>query len=230
MLLKTLRIITPPFDLEELKSALHRANDSACGPDAVYYKFLNHLPPSALELLLELYNKIWTSGTFPQSWREALIIPVPKPGKDHTDPNNYRPIALTSCVCKTMERLINDRLVWVLEDQNLLTNIQCGFRQGRSTLDHLVRFETFIRNGFIQNEHVVSVFFDLEKAYDTTWKHGILKDLSDMGLRGRLPIFISQFLTDRHFKVKVGSTLSDSHEQEMGVPQGSILSPTGYLV
>ena len=227
---KNLEDYNTTFNLEELKSALHRANDSACGPDAVYYKFLNHLPPSALELLLELYNNIWTSGEFPQSWREALIIPVPKPGKDHTNPNNYRPIALTSCVCKTMERLINDRLVWVLEDQNLLTNIQCGFRQGRSTLDHLVRFETFIRNGFIKNEHVVSVFFDLEKAYDTTWKHGILKDLSDMGLRGRLPMFISQFLTDRHFKVKVGSTLSESHEQEMGVPQGSILSPTLFSI
>ena len=51
-----------------------------------------------------------------------------------------------------------------------------------------------------------------------------------MGLKGCLPIFISQFLTDRHFKVKVGSTLSDSHEQEMGVPQGSILSPTLFSI
>ena len=113
---------------------------------------------------------------------------------------------------------------------NLLSNIQCGFRQGRPTLDHLVRFETFIREGFVQNEHVVSVFFDLEKAYDTTWKYGILKDLSDMGLRGRLPIFISQFLSDRNFKVRVGSTLSDPFEQEMGVPQGSILSPTLFSI
>ena len=219
-----------PFDIGELKTSLNKANDTASGPDGVYYKFLNHLPSSCLHTLLDIFNNIWETGNFPPSWREACIIPVPKPGKDHTDPSNYRPIALTSCVCKTMERMINDRLVWFLESNNLLTNIQCGFRQGRSTIDHLVRFETFIRDGFIKNEHVVSVFFDLEKAYDTTWKYGILKDLSDMGLRGRLPIFISEFLSDRNFKVRVGSTLSDSFEQEMGVPQGSILSPTLFSI
>jgi hypothetical protein len=59
----------------------------------------------------------------------------------------------------------------------------CGFRQGRSTLDHLVRFETFIRNAFAKKQHAVSIFFDLEKAYDTTWKYGILKDLFDMGFK-----------------------------------------------
>jgi hypothetical protein len=58
--------------------------------------------------------------------------------------------------------------------------------QGRSTLDHLVRFETFIRNAFAKKQHAVSIFFDLEKAYDTTWKYGILKDLFDMGLKGKL--------------------------------------------
>ena len=70
----------------------------------------------------------------------------------------------------------------------------------------------------------MSVFFDLEKAYDTTWKYGILKDLFDMGLKGRLPIFIENFLSDRNFKVKANSTMSDPFEQEMGAPQGRILS------
>ena len=66
-----------------------------------------------------------------------------------------------------MERMINARLVWFRESNGLLSNIQCGFRQGRSTLDHLVRFETFIRT-ITKKEHAVSIFFDLEKAYDTT--------------------------------------------------------------
>ena len=70
------------------------------------------------------------------------------------------------------------------------------------------------------------MFFDLEKAYDTTWKYGILKDLHEAGLRGCMPLFISKFLENRNFKVRVGSTLSDSFEQEMGVPKGSILSVT----
>ena len=104
--------------------------------------------------------------------------------------------------------------------------MQCGFRSRRSTDDHLVRFETFCREAFIHNQHLVSVFFDLEKAYDTTWKYRIMKDLNGFRLRGRLPNFISKFLKDRSFKVRVGSTFSDSHPQEMGVPQGSILSVT----
>ena len=69
-------------------------------------------------------------------------------------------------------------------------------------------------------------FFDLEKAYDTTWKYGILRDLFEARLRGRLPMFVSEFLSDRVFKVRFGNTFSDDYTQEMGVPQGSILSVT----
>ena len=76
-------------------------------------------------------------------WKKAIVIPIPKPGKDPTNPNSYRPIALTSRICKTMGRMINHRPVWYLESHNLLTNVQCGFRSRRSTVDHLVRFEMF---------------------------------------------------------------------------------------
>ena len=85
-------------------------------------------------------------------------------------------------------------------------------------------------DAFIKKEHCVAIFFDLEKAYDTTWKYGIMKDLHDIGLRGRLPNFISNFLSDRSFNVRIGSTLSDTFEQEQGVPQGSILSPTLFNI
>ena len=108
----------------------------------------------------------------------------------------------------------------------LLTNVQSGFRSKRSTVDHLVRFEMFCRVAFIHNQHLVRVFFDLEKAHDTTWKYGIMKDLHGFGLRGCLP----NVLQDRSFKVRVGSTFSDSHPQEMGAPQGSILSVTLFSV
>ena len=100
-----------------------------------------------------------------QSWKLATIIPIPKPGKDHADPNSYRPIALTSCLCKTLERMINVRLVWYLESNNLIFTVQSGFRSERSINDNLVRLETFIRDDFVAKEHVVVVFFDLEKAF-----------------------------------------------------------------
>ena len=89
--------------------------------------------------------------------------------------------------------MINKRLVWFLETNNILTNIQCGFRKNRSTIDQLVRLETFNRDAFVNKEHAVSVFFDLEKAYDTTWKYGMLKDLYNIGFKGHLKNFIRNF-------------------------------------
>ena len=213
------------FSLQELEISLKKSKDTSAGPDEIHYQFLKHLPHPSLQLLLNIFNKIYSTNNFPDSWREATIIPIPKPGKDHTDPANYRPIALTSCICKTMERMVNDRLVWYLERNNILSPCQNGFRQHRSTIDQLVRLETYIREGFIKKQHVVAVFFDLEKAYDTTWKGGIMHDLHAVGLRGNLPLFIQQFLMNRTFKVLVGNTFSSSHVQEQGVPQGSILSP-----
>ena len=122
-----------------------------------------------------------------------------------------------------MERMINDRLVWFLEKNKLLSSVQCGFRKRRSTIDHLVHIETFVWEAFVEQQHPVAVLFDLE---ETTWKYGIMKDLHDSGMRGSLPTFIERFLKNRQFQVKVGSNFSQLYDQEMGVPQGSILSVT----
>lgn len=214
------------FKLRDLKWAIKKSNNSTPGPDQIHYEILRHLPEETLKVLLKIINECWNSDYFPDSWREALIIPIPKPGKDHLYPINYRPIALTSCICKVVERMVNERLIWYLEKNKILNRQQCGFRKNRSTVDHLVRLETFIRDAFRHKEHVVAVFFDLEKAYDTTWKFGILQDMHKIGLRGNLPKFICNFLSDRTFQVLLGTTLSDTFTQEEGVPQGAILSTT----
>ena len=93
----------------------------------------------------------------------------------------------------------------------------------------LVRLETFIREAFIKKEHLVTIFFDLEKAY-YTWKYGIMKNIHDIGLKGDYPYLFRVFLNDREFEVKVGSTLSELHKQQQGVPQGSILSVTLFSI
>ena len=126
--------------------------------------------------------------------------------------------------------MANERLVWYLENNGLLAKQQCGYRANRSTVAHFIRLETFIRDTFIQNQHLVAVWFDLQKAYDTTWKHCIQRYLHDLGIRGHLPIFISNFLTDRTFQIHLGTTVSDVFHQEEGVPQGAILSTTLYNV
>ena len=70
----------------------------------------------------------------------------------------------------------------------------------------------------------------MEKAYDTTWRYGILKDIHKLGLRGRLPTFIENFLADRTMQVPNGSSLSDYYDQEQGVPQGGVLSTTLFSI
>ena len=105
-------------------------NHTAAGPEDLHYQMLKHLPAVALDTLLHILNDIWSSGKFPLGWRTSIVIPVLKlkPGKEDTDPCSYRPIALTSCICKIMERVINDRLVWFLEKNKLLSSVQCGFQ------------------------------------------------------------------------------------------------------
>ena len=110
--------------MEELQDDMCRAHDTSAGPDEIHYQPLKHLPKSSLLLLLNIFNQIWISGDFPSDWRKVIIIPVPKPGKDPTNPTIYHPIALTRCICKTMEWMINHRLVWYLESHKLITNVQ----------------------------------------------------------------------------------------------------------
>ena len=181
-------------------------------------------------VLLDICNDIWVKGEIPQCWKEATVIPIPKPGKDSRNRSNCCPISLMSCLCKTMERMINTRLVWFLEKNNILLKYQSGFRKGRTTTDQLIRLESFIRYSFLKGSHVVSIFFDLEKAYDTVWKYGVIRDLHKVGLRGRMPMFIQNFLSNRVFRVRLGSVYSDIHGQEMRVPQGSILSVTLFIL
>ena len=117
------------FNFDELLEAINQP------------QMLKHLPESSLQTLLSIFNNIWITGDFPEDWRLATIIPIPKPGKDHTEPTNYRPIALTSCLCKTLERMINKRLIWYLESNNPLSWYQSGFRAGRSTNYNLVNWK-----------------------------------------------------------------------------------------
>ncbi|GFX67725.1 probable RNA-directed DNA polymerase from transposon X-element [Trichonephila clavipes] len=173
---------------------------------------------------------VWKEHCFPSSWREAIVIPILKPGKVATDSLSYHPIALTSCFCKTFERMVNTRLVYVLEKEKCISPLQSGFRKGRSTLDNLIFLESQIRDVFVKRNHLVSLFFDIEKAYDRTWRYGILRNMYDFGLRGNLPIFIFNFLAVRYFNVRIGHSSYHKFMQDQGVPQGSVLSVTLFNI
>lgn len=87
------------------------------------------------EKVLAIINNVWESGSLPKEWKHAVIIPIVKPGKKPDNPSSYRPIALTSVLCKIMERMVTDRLVDKLEKSGYFVEHQSGFRQGRSTMD-----------------------------------------------------------------------------------------------
>jgi ribonuclease HI len=218
------------FSIHELEMALQNTKNSAPGPDGIFYQMIKRLPTNAKEYVLNVVNTFWKHSYYPQRWKEATVIAFPKTGKDHSDPKNYRPIALTSVLGKTVERMVNNRLCDYLDMNGILSTIQCGCRKNRSTTDHLVRLESSIRRAFAHQEHFVSIFFDLQKAYDTTWKFGILRDLFEMGLRGRLPQYIREFLKNRHFKVQINDHSSNRYIQEEGVPQGCVLSVTLFAI
>ncbi|GFU38113.1 probable RNA-directed DNA polymerase from transposon X-element [Trichonephila clavipes] len=191
------------FDMFELKRALSSAHNTSPGPDGISYEMLRHLNEDSLVSLLYLFNRIWREQVYPTQWQEAIVIPILKPGKDPKNPLSYRPIALTSCLCKTLERMVNARFIYELEKNKCIPLFQSGFRKGRSTLDNIIQLESKIRNAFVRRNHLVSIFFDIEKAYDRTWRYGILRTLFNFGLRGNLPTFIKNFLNLRTFSASL---------------------------
>ena len=108
-----------PFPIAELKESLNKAHNTAVGPDKIHYQFLKELPEPSTNFLLQIYN-LWNRGDIPKIWKETTVIPIPKPFKDNAKAKNYRPIFLSSCVCKTLERMVNARLIWYLETNKLI--------------------------------------------------------------------------------------------------------------
>ena len=218
------------FTFEEFKRSLNMTSESSPGQDKITYKMIKMSHISLQMLILHLFNTIFSQGVFPDSWKISIVVPILKPGKDPNVTTSYRPISLTSCLCKLLEKMINDRLMWYLEINDRIPPQQAGFRRHRNTTDHLVELETTIQEAINRRQHTVAVFFDINKAYDTAWRYGVLRKLYDYGLRGSLPIFIKNFLTDRRITTRIGNTYSDEQRVSEGIPQGSVLSCTLFLV
>lgn len=220
----SLEAYNKPFSMWEFEFALGKTKKTSPGSDNIHNLMLKNLNSHTKSLLLSVMNEIWEGDLFPSIWRRAILIPIPKASHDLRLVKSYRPISMTSCICKLFERIVYKRLYWIFENENLITNFQCGFRQRRSCLDHQVRLESYLQSAFLNKEHAIGVFFDLEKAYDTTWRYLILRKLHEWGIRGHMAFFVKNFLADRTFQVRIGNTLSGIRLQENGIPQGSVLS------
>ena len=121
----------------QVGKVLLQLNTSKCsGPDGIPAIVLKSCAPELAPVLNKLFQLSYNLGIFPSSWKLAHIFPIPKNG-DKSDPSNYRPIAITSLVSKTMETIFTKQLLAFLETNSLLFDHQYGFRQARSTGDLL---------------------------------------------------------------------------------------------
>lgn len=150
--------------------------------------------------------------------------------KDPTNPSSYRPISLTNTLCKLLEKMINYRLRWFLERHHLLSDYQSGFRRLHSTYDHLINLQRDICDAFTNQQHLIAICLDIEKAYDMVWRQRIINNLKNYGLQGNILNFIRNFLETRIIYVRANNILSSPKIMENGVPQGSVLSVTLFLV
>ena len=217
--------INDDFNMSEMRNVLKEMKNSSPGKDDIYLIMIKNMPNKALVYLLNLYNDIWKTSSFPHQWYEVIQIPILKPGKDPTQVTSYRPISLLSTLFKVMEKMIKNRLTWYLDKYGLLNPLQSGFRKYRSVKDHLVRLETDVHLSLKEKKYTVAVFLDLEKAYDSLWKSGLLRKMSVLGIRGKFWLFIKAFLQRRISNVKVNNCMSHHYVLENGIPQGSSLSP-----
>ena len=229
------KVLTPPMTddltMAELIDAIRRLkNKKAPGKDGVCNEMIKHLGQNARQKLLELFNLSWKSGIFPAAWKEAIIIPILKKEKDQMKKNSYRPISLLSCLGKTLERIINKRLMCHLENNNLITREQSAFRRNRSVEDQVTFLAQSIENAFQEEKKVIATFIDLSKAFDKVWKRGLLLKLLQCNVGDNMFKWIRSFLCHRSARVKLNANLSHSVTIREGVPQGGVISPTLFVV
>jgi hypothetical protein len=143
--------LSSKFTIEELLYALNHRHDSSPGSDNIYYSMLSNLCMDAKNLLLNIYNDVYLNNIYIEEWSTFVVCPILKKNKDASDAKSYRPIALSSTITKTYERLIKNRLDWWLEHNKLLPKFQHGYRKGQSSLENLTRLTTDIQLSYSNN-------------------------------------------------------------------------------
>ena len=201
-----------PITDEELRLALLQGRATAPGDDGITYSTLRLIAQVPGNPLLTLYNLSLSEGALPEEWTRSTILPIPKP-----DSSDIRPISLTSCLCKVLERILLARLRNLVQDQ--LSPHLYGFLPGRSTHHCLAELLS----------HLTSTscvaFLDLKAAFDVANREVILDELVHLGVTGRLFCWIENYLSHRYSRVLYCGAVSDYLPFNLGTPQGGVLSP-----
>lgn len=220
-----------PFTKEEMEEAIKTLNSrTSPGPDNITNEMLMHLGKAAKRKLLKILNSSWKMGKVPQAWKISTMIPIHKEGKPQNKPSSYRPVSLTSCICKLMERMINVRLTWFLEQRKIYMDEQTGFRRHRSTEDQICFTSQEIEDASQEKKQLVVVWVDMAQAFDRVWKDGLLLKLKREKISNNMYKWIESFLTNRNARVALQGKSSRIAPLKHGVPQGGVLSPTLFLL
>jgi len=210
-----------PFSLQELDMSIASCRlKSSPGLDRFDYRIISSLPLDLKTLLLDIFNEMFANGLFPDSWRDSLVIFVPKPNG-----NGLRPIALTSCFLKIFEKMICRRLTWLAETQFLLPEFQAGFRGSRSCMDNIIALTNRIQWGFMRRIPTTAVFLDIAGAFDNVVPSILIEDLRNLGIPARTCKFMENLLIERRIYSVDNGILQPPLISHKGTPQGSILSP-----
>ncbi len=226
-----LTLFNRPFTMAELHQALQNTpSHKAPGIDQLPPDYFHHLGPKAQSLLLDTINLSWTTGHIPPSWKQGVVIAIPKPGKPPHLPSSYRPITLLNLIPKIAERMAYARALHFAETQQCFSPAQAGFRRGYRISDQLLRLTESVEQGFQKKQNTLAVFFDIQQAFDTVWLEGLLEKLLTFGITGRLYLWIRAYLLDRSICTRVNGATSPFLNTRNGVPQGSILGPFLWLI
>ena len=218
--------ITPDI----VKKKLEKLNKyKSSGPDNIHPHVLREAASSICIPLSMIYKDSLEVGETPEDWRTANVTPIFKKG-DRNNPANYRPISLTSQVCKVLESIVRERVIEHLNSNNLLSEEQHGFREGRSCLSNLLTTLEDWTSILDDKDCVDVAYLDFSKAFDlVSHKHLILK-LTKHGINGQIGNWIKAFLENRKQRVVIRGYKSDELDVLSGVSQGSVLGPILFLI
>ena len=229
---------TPPFSLDHVTSACSSFRlNTALGSDNISPYFLRYGGPALHRALNSLYTIMSRNGVIPTQLKHGHIVTIYKGEGEVSDPNNYRPITITSLVARVYERLHVNVLLDAMQAAGMPSPEQFGFTRQRSTHDAIYRLlsrivETIAKGTGDPDALCFSstVFVDISKAYDKVWIDGLLYKLHKMGVRGNLFYMIRALITNRTIQVVSDGKVSQTHTLTAGVPQGSILAPFLFLI
>jgi len=215
---------------EDVNKKLNNLNTSkAPGPDKIHSIFLKSTATYISKPLCLIFNKSLDEGQLPIDWKFGLISALHKKG-DRKDPNNYRPVSLTPIVCKVLESIIRDHIDGYLTAHNILSNHQYGFRAGRSCNFQLLSSLDFYTKCINEEKDLDIILLDFSKAFDSVPHSRLLSKLESVGITGKVKEWIKSFLSNRKQAVKVNDSISHEEYVRSGVPQGSVLGPTLFLL